>query len=44
MVRVIYYGSSQGDFGKVVINKIIKRFDSNHVYSVFIYGFKGDKS
>jgi hypothetical protein len=44
MVRVIYYWPSQGDFGKVVINKIIKRFDSNRVYSVFVYGFNGDKS
>jgi parallel beta-helix repeat protein len=44
MVRVMYYDSSQGDFGNAVVNKVIKRFDSNHVYSVFIYGFKGNAS
>jgi len=44
LVRIMYFGSSQGDFGKAVVNKIIKRFDSNHVYSVFAYGFKGNTS
>jgi len=43
-IGVMYYGYSQGDFGKVVVNKVINRFDSNHVYSVFVYGFKGKTS
>ncbi len=44
IVRVMYFGSSQGDFGNAVVNKVIKRFDSNHVYSVIVYGFIGEAS
>jgi len=44
IVRIMYYGSSQGNFGNAVVNKAFKRFDSSHVYSVFVYGFKGNTS
>jgi hypothetical protein len=43
-VRIFYFNSSHNDFGQIFINGLINNFSSNHVYSMFLFGFNGETS
>jgi len=41
IIRLLYFDSSQGYYGTVHITSILGNFDSDHVYSASLFGFKG---